>query len=78
MPPASEKSSNAAPPDTKDGAEDAQRPEGAGEGEVKLDDAAQALIGQHLKAIYGEIVQQPVPDRFLELLEELERKERGK
>ena len=44
---------------------------------IKLDHTAQVLIGQHLKAIYGEIVQQPVPDRFLELLDELERKERG-
>ncbi len=49
-----------------------------GEPEVKLDDAAQALIGHHLKAVYGAIVQQPVPDRFLELLDELERKEQGR
>jgi hypothetical protein len=29
--------------------------------EVRLDDAAQILIGQRLKSIYGQIVQQPVP-----------------
>ena len=43
--------------------------------EVKLDDAAQAAIGRQLRAVYSEIVQLPVPDRFLQLLDELERKE---
>jgi Anti-sigma factor NepR len=42
---------------------------------AKLDDSAQVLIGQHLKTVYGEIVEQPIPDQFLKLLEELERKE---
>jgi hypothetical protein len=49
----------------------------AGENDFKLDESAQQLIGQHLKAVYDEIVQQPVPDQFLRLLDELERKERG-
>lgn len=44
--------------------------------EIKLDDAAQAAIGRQLRAVYSEIVQQPVPDQFLQLLDELERKER--
>ena len=43
--------------------------------EIKLDDAAQAAIGRHLRAVYSEIVQQPIPDQFLQLLDELERKE---
>ena len=47
------------------------------EPEVRLDEAAQALIGMHLKAVYSEIVQQPVPDEFLKLLDDLERKERS-
>lgn len=42
---------------------------------AKLDDLAQVLIGRHLKAVYSEIVEQPVPDQILKLLEELERKE---
>ena len=46
------------------------------ETEVKLDESAQALIGHHLKAVYSEIVEQPIPDQFLKLLDELERKER--
>jgi hypothetical protein len=48
-----------------------------GDDDVRIDEAAQALIGQHLKAIYSEIVQQPVPDELLKLLEDLERKERS-
>lgn len=43
---------------------------------ARLDESAQALIGQHLKAIYSEIVQEQVPDHLLKLLAELERKER--
>ncbi len=47
-------------------------------GPVKLDDAAQALIGHHLRALYGEIVREPVPDHLIKLLQDLERKEREK
>lgn len=43
--------------------------------EPRLDDASQTAIGRQLRAVYSEIVQQPVPDNFLRLLEELERKE---
>ncbi|MEQ1730834.1 MAG: NepR family anti-sigma factor [Vicinamibacterales bacterium] len=49
--------------------------ESDGELDVKLDESAQLLIGHHLKIVYGEIVEQPVPDQFLNLLDELERKE---
>jgi hypothetical protein len=40
-----------------------------------LDRTAQALIGRHLKTMYREIAEEPVPSRFLELLDELERRE---
>jgi hypothetical protein len=30
------------------------------------------LIGQKLRAFYGSVSQQPVPDRFLDLLKKLE------
>lgn len=43
--------------------------------DLKLDDAAQALIGHHLRSLYGQIVKEPVPDQFLKLLQDLERKE---
>jgi len=38
----------------------------------------QAHLGQKLKASYNELVRQPVPDKFRQLLEELERRERKK
>lgn len=31
-------------------------------------------IGQELRAMYDEVLQQPIPDRFLELLEALDKK----
>jgi hypothetical protein len=34
----------------------------------------QRLIGDHLRAVYDEVVKEPVPERFVKLLEELERK----
>ncbi len=49
--------------------------EATSESEIRLDEQAQELIGRQLKAVYGAIVQEPIPDRFLELLENLERKE---
>ena len=42
---------------------------------ITLDEPTQALIGHRLKAVYAEIVEQPVPEQLLKLLEELERKE---
>ena len=50
--------------------------EGQVEVQTELDPAAQALIGHHLRTLYGEIVREPVPDHFLKLLQDLERKER--
>jgi hypothetical protein len=35
----------------------------------------QAMIGQQLRAVYHEILNEPVPDRFVKLLEELATKE---
>ena len=37
----------------------------------------QAHIGRHLRAVYDEVVKEEVPDRFLQLLRELERKQAG-
>lgn len=37
----------------------------------------QSHIGRQLRAIYDGVVAQPVPDRFLELLNELERRSAG-
>ena len=35
----------------------------------------QAHIGRQLRAVYDEVVSEAVPDRFLKLLEDLERKQ---
>jgi Anti-sigma factor NepR len=37
----------------------------------------QAYIGRQLRAVYDEIVNEPVPDKFVQLLEELQRKKTG-
>lgn len=36
----------------------------------------QSHIGRHLQAMYDEVAQEPVPERLLNLLQELERKEK--
>lgn len=40
--------------------------------EPTIDRAAQARIGDHLRAMYDDLMKQPVPDRFAELLGQLE------
>jgi len=37
-------------------------------------DLVQDRIGDHLRSMYDELVQQPVPDRFVELLNRLEKR----
>ena len=44
-------------------------------GSAVLEPDLQRHIGRHLRALYDEVVNEAVPDRFLQLLEELERKE---
>ena len=34
----------------------------------------QAYIGRQLRAVYDDVVKQPIPDRFLALMEQLEGK----
>ena len=43
--------------------------------DFKIDEAAQALIGHHLRTLYGEIVREPIPDQLLKLLHDLDNKE---
>ena len=40
----------------------------------QLDSQLQEHIGRQLQALYNEVVEEPVPDRFLKLLEGLEGK----
>lgn len=46
--------------------------------EPAIDRTSQNRIGDHLRAMYDGLMQQPVPDRFAELLDRLEaRKDDG-
>lgn len=47
---------------------------GDGEG---LDARLQAQIGYKLKAMYDDIANEPIPDKFLDLLRKLDGQERG-
>lgn len=40
----------------------------------RIDPQLQEHIGHQLRSLYNEVVEEPIPDRFLKLLEELERK----
>ncbi len=40
--------------------------------------AVEQLISRQLRALYDEVVNEPIPDRFVLLLEELERKQADK
>lgn len=43
--------------------------------EPAIDHRIQSHLGRKLKEAYEELVREPVPDRFRQLLDELERKE---
>jgi hypothetical protein len=52
-----------------------KRAEGENVLDTRLQAQLQAHLGRNLKAVYDALVEEPVPDRFLKLLDELERKE---
>jgi hypothetical protein len=43
----------------------------------KSEDGKQDWIGAHLRKVYDEALSEPVPDRFMDLLKQIDRKERG-
>ncbi len=45
---------------------------------VILDQRIQALIGNQLASFYRELVNQPIPQNFIDLLAKLDRQENGK
>lgn len=53
-----------------DGLSNTQLPAGNGS---TLGSDIQAKIGQHLRAMYDDVVRQGVPDRFLDLLSQLDK-----
>jgi hypothetical protein len=46
--------------------------------DLTLQPQLQAHLGRSLKAVYDALVEEPVPERLLKLLDELERKEKEK
>ena len=44
----------------------------ASSGSAEIDPRVQGEIGRQLRAVYDDIISEPVPDRFLELLQQLE------
>jgi hypothetical protein len=53
---------------------DAERPSTPRRSEASPAFPIHEPIGRQLRAIFDEVTSQPVPDKFLKLLEELERK----
>lgn len=43
----------------------------------KLDRSVQSAIGARLRAYYDEVAGEAIPDRFVELLKQLEKKDQG-
>jgi hypothetical protein len=43
-----------------------------------LDELSSSQIGKRLKSLYDEVAREPVPDKFMSLLENLERAEKGR
>jgi hypothetical protein len=46
-------------------------------GREGLNSGIQGFIGRQLKAVYADLVNEPIPDVLLKLVDELERKEKG-
>jgi len=46
-------------------------------GDVAMEPELQAFIGRQLLSTYNEILNEPIPDRFLELLRKLEQDKAG-
>ncbi len=44
---------------------------------VVLDERTRAELGRQLAKYYSQLISQPIPDQFLELLKKLDSKERG-
>jgi hypothetical protein len=55
-----------------------QKPNGDEPEGISLDPVIQAHIGRELRALFDEIADEPVPDRFLALLQSLEAKKQDK
>lgn len=48
-----------------------------GSGGPKLDRGTQSRIGDQLRAMYNDLMEQPVPDKFKSLLDQLDQRKEG-
>ena len=44
----------------------------SGRDRTPIDPRIQVEIGKHLRAVYDDVINEPVPDKFMELLQKLE------
>lgn len=51
---------------------------GEGAGKPGIQVQVQDHIGRQLRAVYDDVLNQPVPDRLLELLDQLDREKKGR
>lgn len=67
-----------APPSENKKAEDEARVEGGqGEPAPSVDASIQGLLGRKLRENYEEVVKEEVPKKFMDLLDQLKRTEKG-
>jgi hypothetical protein len=66
------------PDNTKPKSEPTKRQAGEKMSDLTLQPQLQAHLGRTLKAVYDALVEEPVPQKLLQLLDELERKEKEK
>ena len=63
--------------DEPDGLEDGQSVDGEPAPEPTLPPRVAAYLGEQLQAFYAHLTNEPVPDRFVQLLEQRDRKRNG-
>jgi hypothetical protein len=62
---------------TKERKDKSDLPDGQQRSAKQAGSAKEDWIGAHLRKVYDEALSEPVPDRFLSLLQQIEKKERG-
>lgn len=70
--------SGGGPTDEDKGMQAEARSGGSDVSGAKIDSRVQSEIGRHLRAIYDDVIKEPVPSKFLELLEQLEQSTKSK
>jgi len=69
---------NGQPPESPDSSEKLPEDGSAGKnGGPRLDRGTQSRIGDQLRAMYTDLMEQPVPDKFKALLDQLDQRKEG-